>query len=154
MTAYEMRISDWSSDVCSSDLTFLSTIGHKRASKRSGVRLDDDRRRAGKHRRRRREREAQGRGDRAGKAQDAAKSDDMHDVLRMFGITCRALQRACQTHFPRFSAIGHVIASAGTQLDCPETGTPCTRADKMTDKPEFDLAVVIDDDEDILTAAT
>src|SRR3546814_4137100 len=44
--------------------------------------------------------------------------------------------------------------SAGTQLDCPETVTPCTRADKMTDKPEFDLAVVIDDDEDILTAAT
>src|SRR3546814_4077767 len=31
-TAYEMRISDWSSDVCSSDLTFLSpkqTLGRK-----------------------------------------------------------------------------------------------------------------------------
>src|SRR3546814_9151894 len=25
-TAYEMRISDWSSDVCSSDLNFLKTI--------------------------------------------------------------------------------------------------------------------------------
>src|SRR3546814_2345531 len=25
MTAYEMRISDWSSDVCSSDLTFIAT---------------------------------------------------------------------------------------------------------------------------------
>src|SRR3546814_17786267 len=72
-------------------------------------------------------RSAQGRGDRAGKAQDAAKSDDMHDVLRTFGITCRALQRACQTHFPRFSAIGHVIASAGTQLDCPETDRKSTR---------------------------
>src|SRR3546814_4526879 len=26
-TAYEMRISDWSSDVCSSDLGFLLTVG-------------------------------------------------------------------------------------------------------------------------------
>src|SRR3546814_2524257 len=26
-TAYEMRISDWSSDVCSSDLTFFGLIG-------------------------------------------------------------------------------------------------------------------------------
>src|SRR3546814_1226541 len=27
-TAYEMRISDWSSDVCSSDLNFRSPFGH------------------------------------------------------------------------------------------------------------------------------
>src|SRR3546814_6141578 len=27
-TAYEMRISDWSSDVCSSDLTLCVRIGH------------------------------------------------------------------------------------------------------------------------------
>src|SRR3546814_3961414 len=27
-TAYEMRISDWSSDVCSSDLTYLDRLSH------------------------------------------------------------------------------------------------------------------------------
>src|SRR3546814_9449061 len=39
-TAYEMRISDWSSDVCSSDLIALSAIADLRAT---GVRiaLDD-----------------------------------------------------------------------------------------------------------------
>src|SRR3546814_8161184 len=31
-TAYEMRISDWSSDVCSSDLTSLDTSGNLGAS--------------------------------------------------------------------------------------------------------------------------
>src|SRR3546814_5217277 len=31
-TAYEMRISDWSSDVCSSDLTSLSRAGRLRAA--------------------------------------------------------------------------------------------------------------------------
>src|SRR3546814_11855655 len=36
-TAYEMRISDWSSDVCSSDLNMLSGQGAKR-SKMGGVR--------------------------------------------------------------------------------------------------------------------
>src|SRR3546814_10013694 len=30
-TAYEMRISDWSSDVCSSDLTKSASLGRKRA---------------------------------------------------------------------------------------------------------------------------
>src|SRR3546814_1872125 len=29
-TAYEMRISDWSSDVCSSDLTVISGLNHNR----------------------------------------------------------------------------------------------------------------------------
>src|SRR3546814_15454106 len=31
-TAYEMRISDWSSDVCSSDLTALVVIGSRRTT--------------------------------------------------------------------------------------------------------------------------
>src|SRR3546814_3411122 len=31
-TAYEMRISDWSSDVCSSDLQFLDAAGHAQAA--------------------------------------------------------------------------------------------------------------------------
>src|SRR3546814_5947362 len=30
-TAYEMRISDWSSDVCSSDLNLENSKGHRRA---------------------------------------------------------------------------------------------------------------------------
>src|SRR3546814_3259558 len=29
-TAYEMRISDWSSDVCSSDLRLVAKAGHRR----------------------------------------------------------------------------------------------------------------------------
>src|SRR3546814_1757010 len=33
-TAYEMRISDWSSDVCSSDLTTLRPIGNSRTPPR------------------------------------------------------------------------------------------------------------------------
>src|SRR3546814_7697520 len=37
-TAYEMRISDWSSDVCSSDLSTLSDVV-KQLERRLGVRL-------------------------------------------------------------------------------------------------------------------
>src|SRR3546814_2175319 len=38
-TAYEMRISDWSSDVCSSDLRTDWTVpcAHRRAARRGGV---------------------------------------------------------------------------------------------------------------------
>src|SRR3546814_969004 len=32
-TAYEMRISDWSSDVCSSDLRYTATLGDKNKAK-------------------------------------------------------------------------------------------------------------------------
>src|SRR3546814_9624538 len=39
-TAYEMRISDWSSDVCSSDLHLLARVGRER--QRDRVRLADD----------------------------------------------------------------------------------------------------------------
>src|SRR3546814_4892331 len=49
-TAYEMRISDWSSDVCSSDLAAIRTVdigdadvgvgGKRRVLKRAGVLLD------------------------------------------------------------------------------------------------------------------
>src|SRR3546814_8623120 len=34
-TAYEMRISDWSSDVCSSDLSALDSTGDSSCSRRS-----------------------------------------------------------------------------------------------------------------------
>src|SRR3546814_1359054 len=50
-TAYEMRISDWSSDVCSSDLTGLQHCHQHRALSPTGVRPGDDRseeRRVGK----------------------------------------------------------------------------------------------------------
>src|SRR3546814_10193683 len=40
-TAYELRISDWSSDVCSSDLRRLDAVGEKVLA---GERLDRDRR--------------------------------------------------------------------------------------------------------------
>src|SRR3546814_5050955 len=40
-TAYEMRISDWSSDVCSSDLPFRRTIGSGRNGARSVGTTDD-----------------------------------------------------------------------------------------------------------------
>src|SRR3546814_15989298 len=36
-TAYEMRISDWSSDVCSSDLSCLSHLNHLRSRERRWV---------------------------------------------------------------------------------------------------------------------
>src|SRR3546814_3551069 len=39
-TAYDMRISDWSSDVCSSDL--LSRVGHRLHRAAVGVAADDD----------------------------------------------------------------------------------------------------------------
>src|SRR3546814_1473867 len=35
MTAYEMRISDWSSDVCSSDLGIIDTLRENEASARA-----------------------------------------------------------------------------------------------------------------------
>src|SRR3546814_8398190 len=41
-TAYEMRISDWSSDVCSSDLSLLSVFGATLAGCGSGSDDDDD----------------------------------------------------------------------------------------------------------------
>src|SRR3546814_9649290 len=37
-TAYEMRISDWSSDVCSSDLSFVFTAAFCSASRESSLR--------------------------------------------------------------------------------------------------------------------
>src|SRR3546814_3992908 len=46
-TAYEMRISDWSSDVCSSDLAAFGDLRerlrHRLHSRRLGARLQDDR---------------------------------------------------------------------------------------------------------------
>src|SRR3546814_393882 len=43
-TAYEMRISDWSSDVCSSDLRCCARyVGCRQIAVRSGAVLDDDR---------------------------------------------------------------------------------------------------------------
>src|SRR3546814_5726866 len=36
-TAYEMRISDWSSDVCSSDLSFVRDLFRKNGFRRDGV---------------------------------------------------------------------------------------------------------------------
>src|SRR3546814_8462952 len=38
-TAYEMRISDWSSDVCSSDLLLLAALGVRELSHSFGVPL-------------------------------------------------------------------------------------------------------------------
>src|SRR3546814_2688913 len=40
-TAYEMRISDWSSDVCSSDLMMTSESGPPRSAKPCPLRLAD-----------------------------------------------------------------------------------------------------------------
>src|SRR3546814_2656734 len=41
-TAYEMRISDWSSDVCSSDLPFLIADAGDRQRVQHALRLGDD----------------------------------------------------------------------------------------------------------------
>src|SRR3546814_2194152 len=41
-TAYEMRISDWSSDVCSSDLERRSVAGHRRVRCGDQVVFDDE----------------------------------------------------------------------------------------------------------------
>src|SRR3546814_3094863 len=44
-TAYEMRISDWSSDVCSSDLhEVVEAIGERNAARRVGARAVDQQR--------------------------------------------------------------------------------------------------------------
>src|SRR3546814_9891361 len=40
-TAYELRISDWSSDVCSSDLDYYA-LGLYRALRERGIRIPDD----------------------------------------------------------------------------------------------------------------
>src|SRR3546814_19240848 len=40
-TAYEMRISDWSSDVCSSDLLAATQHTHRQADRRLGVETGD-----------------------------------------------------------------------------------------------------------------
>src|SRR3546814_7927694 len=42
-TAYEMRISDWSSDVCSSDLLAAPDRRHRRAARRNRDRIDVER---------------------------------------------------------------------------------------------------------------
>src|SRR3546814_354272 len=39
-TAYEMRISDWSSDVCSSDLVLVKVTGRKKGAKHLAAHLD------------------------------------------------------------------------------------------------------------------
>src|SRR3546814_2193568 len=41
-TAYEMRISDWSSDVCSSDLSLLTAIGRDCVGALQFLTADDD----------------------------------------------------------------------------------------------------------------
>src|SRR3546814_2763599 len=41
-TAYEMRISDWSSDVCSSDLHFGKVVTHRTAQLRGAERCGGD----------------------------------------------------------------------------------------------------------------
>src|SRR3546814_3803899 len=41
-TAYEMRISDWSSDVCSSDLNLTITVGELEAGKSAAKPAQDD----------------------------------------------------------------------------------------------------------------
>src|SRR3546814_6219522 len=40
-TAYEMRISDWSSDVCSSDLSMIEDVSVHKARMRMGVKLGE-----------------------------------------------------------------------------------------------------------------
>src|SRR3546814_7422118 len=41
-TAYEMRISDWSSDVCSSDLRYIDEVGMKQVMEEALAGLDAD----------------------------------------------------------------------------------------------------------------
>src|SRR3546814_3751391 len=53
-TAYEMRISDWSSDVCSSDLLFVEHLEQQHAAEHPGDRQPDEDARAPHHGRERR----------------------------------------------------------------------------------------------------
>src|SRR3546814_15628080 len=72
-TAYEMRISDWSSDVCSSDLLGL---GHRHAGNRIGH------------------------GWRNGPAL-ADRDDTLHPQSRRLGVKLRPLARLCKRRGPR-----------------------------------------------------
>src|SRR3546814_3927407 len=81
-TAYEMRISDWSSDVCSSDLVRTDFVRSRRRGSHIEIELDDpyslSRKRMTK-----------------GFAKSARSARDHRDAIQIGRASCR--ERVCQT---------------------------------------------------------